>query len=219
MKRSTFSDEQILAILGKARPAEVADPCRAHGTTEQTITCASGRSCRPTRTASGTCSCSFTAAPTSATRIGSAPITWWERFHRSRSPPRRPARRGFVNTDIPALTSGNMIPTPTVRYPGTLRASNLAASRMSDSHDLDSSLTKTVHDEERKVVQENPLTVFKIGSTRLRTFRNPLYGRIEFTAKARSSSFVALPVPPLGGFGLVSCQRMTSTANCGISAR
>ena len=51
----------------------------------------------------------------------------------------------FVNTDIPALTSGNMIPTPTVRYSGTLRASNLAASRMSDSHDLDSSLTKTVH--------------------------------------------------------------------------
>jgi hypothetical protein len=27
----------------------------------------------------------------------------------------------FVNTDIPALTSGNMIPTLTVRYPGTLR--------------------------------------------------------------------------------------------------
>ena len=53
-----------------------------------------GDHCRSTRTPRGTCSCSSTTARTLPTRISSAPITWWVRFHRSRSPPRRLTRRG-----------------------------------------------------------------------------------------------------------------------------
>jgi hypothetical protein len=90
---------------------------------------------------------------------------------------------------------------------------------MCNSHDLDSSLTKTVHDEERKAMQEDAPTALKIGSTRLRAFGNPVYRRIKFTAKTRCSSLVAFPVPPLGGFGSSAANGWNSTANWDISAR
>ena len=38
----------------------------------------------------------------------------------ARSPPRQAAATRFVLTDIPLLSSGNMVPSVTVRFPGTL---------------------------------------------------------------------------------------------------
>jgi hypothetical protein len=76
-----------------------------------------------------------------------------------------------------------------------------------------------IDDEEREPTQQEPPGVADVGRRGFGSLGDQLYGAIELASKTRCGGFVALPVPPLGGLGFVSGQRMTSTANRGISAR